>query len=534
MEKVKNEIDSNRNFSDNKIPIQKTNEGKNRKLILILIITSCVALIAVIGIILMYFLSPKKEKNEGVEEAPKENIKENRIEASYKITAGKEMLFLNPKEIGLKDEEFDIEEIESSSINTNNLRLLKILSVNNGKYIPTYSGILSAKINFKKELSSLDNLFKANKELMKINLSHLNMDEIISMKSTFSGCSNLNEVNFNGTNTSKLINMEKTFENCTEIKNINLSPFNANKLENTENIFSGCNKLETINLDSFKKISDNMFNGIQSIPNIIANELISNEISKIFNNLFSVNIIIILSEKNECTIGEKEKCKTCSKKIKSNCLTCNEGYFLPYHELDNKKCLPCNIIEHCSSCFGEKDYVICSTCELGYKLLENKCQEIEEYGKEKEIEKGKEKEDEKGKEKEFGKEKLNENEKSKENESGIKENEIAKEKEKDKNIKEIENEKEIEKDKNIKEVENEKEMLCDIEGCLECFGSSVNKYCSKCQNGYNQINFKCIKETCLIGLNEKCSSCKTEIGKEKECATCNDGYYISETGNSFL
>ena len=128
------------------------------------------------------------------------------------------MFFLNPKEIGLKDEEFDIEEIESSSTKTNNLRFLKILSLNDGKYIPTYSGILSVKINFKKDLSSLDNLFKGNKELMKINLSHLKMNEIISMKSTFSGCSNLNEVNFNGTNTSQLINMEKTFENCTEIK----------------------------------------------------------------------------------------------------------------------------------------------------------------------------------------------------------------------------------------------------------------------------------------------------------------------------
>ena len=245
-----------------------------------------------------------------------------------------------------------------------------------------------------------------------------------------------------------------------------------------------------------------MFNGIQSIPNIIANELISNEISKIFNSLFSVNIIIIISEKTECVIGENEKCKTCSKKIKSNCFTCNEGYFLPYHELDNKKCLPCNLIEHCASCFGEKDNVICSTCELGFKLIDNKCHEIEED--EKEIEKEKEKEE--------GNEKLNEKE------TGIKENEIAKEKEN-------------EKDKNIKE--KEKEIICDIEGYLECFGTVINKYCSKCQEGYNQINFKCIKETCQIGLNEKCSSCKTEIGKEKECATCNDGYYLSETGNSF-
>ena len=41
----------------------------------------------------------------------------------------------------------------------------------------------------------------------------------------------------------------------------------------------------------------------------------------------------------------------------------------------NKKCLPCNIIENCASCFGEKDYTICLSCESGYNLINNKCEE---------------------------------------------------------------------------------------------------------------------------------------------------------------
>ena len=199
----------------------------------------------------------------------------------------------------------------------------------------------------------------------------------------------------------------------------------------------------------------------------------------------------------KCVIGENEKCKTCSKKIKTNCLTCNEGYYLPYHEMVNKKCLPCNIIENCASCFGEKDYAVCLSCELGYNLIDNKCEEKNAQICE-----------------------IGEKEKCKTCKSNPK----------------LQNECETCNEGYYLSEDNNKTTceLCDIEGCLECFGSKDNKFCSKCQNGYNHINNKCIKETCVIGENEKCSSCKSEIGKEKECATCNDGYFIEENSNSTI
>ena len=143
------------------------------------------------------------------------------------------------------------------------------------------------------------------------------MKDVVSMKSTFSGCLNLNEINFEGTNSSKLTKMENTFENCTKLKNLNLSPLYNTNLVETSNIFSGCNNLEILNLSSFQKIDNNIFNGISSKPTIIANDLISNDISNIFYNIFSIdiNIIINIYDTNPCKIGEKEKCKTCSEKI---------------------------------------------------------------------------------------------------------------------------------------------------------------------------------------------------------------------------
>ena len=53
-------------------------------------------------------------------------------------------------------------------------------------------------------------------------------------------------------------------------------------------------------------------------------------------------------------------------------------YYLPYHEMDNKKCLPCNIIETYTSCFREKDYAICLSCKLKYNLIDNKWEEKNE------------------------------------------------------------------------------------------------------------------------------------------------------------
>ena len=467
------------------------NPNKNRKTIILLSITIAF-LIIIIALILIYFLLIKKEKKEN------NIIENNSIEASYSVKAGKEMSFFNPNEVGLKNEDYSIEEIDFLSEEKNNLRILNELIANAGKYIPTNSGILSVKIIFNNRLKKLDGLFKDNKELIKVNLTNLDMNEVTSMKSTFSGCSFLKEINLEGINSSKLTEMENTFANCTELENLNLSPLNTTNLVDMKNIFSGCKKLQNLNLNSFNKINNNTFNGIESKPNIVANEKISGDIYNLFSDKIniSINYYYVVPK---CVIGEKEKCKTCSKKIKSNCLTCNDGYYLPYHELDNKVCLPCNIIGHCSSCFGEKYYTVCSSCSLGYNLIDNKCIE---------------------KEKEIPICTIGDNEKCK----------TCKSNQKYRNQCETCNEGYfLPKDENKDKCEK-----CDIEGCLECFGTKNNKFCSNCKNGFNLVNNKCIKETCAIGENEKCASCRNESGKEKVCATCNDGYFIQENSNSFI
>ena len=62
--------------------------------------------------------------------------------------------------------------------------------------------------------------------------------------------------------------------------------------------------------------------------------------------------------------------------------------------------------------------------------------------------------------------------------------------------------------------------------CKQCSGSKESLYCIKCEIGYELKDGVCIKSTCDTGENEKCLTCKSEIGKENECLDCNEGYYI--------
>ena len=75
-----------------------------------------------------------------------------------------------------------------------------------------------------------------------------------------------------------------------------------------------------------------------------------------------------------CSIGEEEKCLSCAKDGTSNCLACNDYYYLPVNSSNKEVCEKCNI-EHCLKCSDtyENDATICTECEKGYILSEDKC-----------------------------------------------------------------------------------------------------------------------------------------------------------------
>ena len=495
--------------------MQENNIKSNKRLklfVIILLIFNVIFLIGIAFLVYCYITSLKninkinKEKeifSNNENSLNNEKIKnKNSIDAIYKTETGKTISLFNPEEINLKEENYlvEAEDIKNKN-NLRNLRNLRSIVVEKGKYTPTESGYLSITIIFNVNLNTLNSFFKNNQEIIKVNITNLEMNEVTDMISTFSGCTKLNEIILDGINTSNLVNMEYTFENCIELKKLNLSPIKTtSNLIKMNSIFNGCNKLEVINISSFETIDENIFKGLNKKPDIIANQYIANNIINIFYNLYNININITIIEYNKkenknnlCNLGENEKCKTCSKVIPENCFTCNDGYYLPLNEINNTICLSCDKIENCLTCFGDKRNIICSSCNLGFNLENNIC---------------------------------------------IKAIEaplcVIGEKEKCrtcKDNKQLQNECQT-CNEGYFLPNKESQIICQkcdiIEGCEKCLENNQNMIiCLECKNGYELLNGSCHEEECIIGENEKCASCKNEKGRKKECYSCNDGYFVS-------
>ena len=492
-----------KNESVQKISVENIqNKFKKIKTFNIVLIILNILFIIGIGLLVFFLLKSKKQTNEKVislkeKEETKELTtnkvsKNNTIIGTYSIKSGEKFQLFNPEKLNLTGDDYYIESLDKN----NSLRNLRAINDDKGYYIPEETGEKSFKIVFKIILKNLNDIFKDNQELIKVDLSNLEMEKVLSMNSSFSGCENLKEVNLEGVNPNNLVDMAYTFEKCNNLKKLDLSSIKPNNTMNTKGIFSQCDKLEIINISSFDKVEESMFEGIKSKPNIISNQYASMSITNIFQYMFNININITIIENkkvynrtDKCVIGENEKCKECSRVFPGNCLTCNKGYYLPLNQIENKICLPCNKIENCLSCFGDKYHIVCSSCDPLFYLKNNECIKRESC--------------------------------------------IIGQNEKCKSCKEevdlIHQCQTCNEGYYLSENTNKTKCLkCDIENCLECSEKNNNLRCLKCKNGYEPFNNLCIEKECEIGKNEKCFSCRKEEGRKNECQTCNDRYFISE------
>ena len=88
----------------------------------------------------------------------------------------------------------------------------------------------------------------------------------------------------------------------------------------------------------------------------------SNLCTLCYENYVSIysNNNIINSCELPCETGENEKCLICDK-IKNKCSKCNDGYYLPEDDENKKVCQKCSI-ENCKECYGTKNSNLCSLC----------------------------------------------------------------------------------------------------------------------------------------------------------------------------
>ena len=121
-------------------------------------------------------------------------------------------------------------------------------------------------------VTEIRNIFSYCDNLQTVNLSNFNSQNIYDMREMFYGCKSLTSVNLSNFNTQNVYYISKMFSECNSLTNIDLSNFYTENISDMSYLFSGCNSLKEINLSSFKtqNVTDmsNLFTGCSSLEQI--------------------------------------------------------------------------------------------------------------------------------------------------------------------------------------------------------------------------------------------------------------------------
>ena len=109
------------------------------------------------------------------------------------------------------------------------------------------AGLHSVIFHFQNKLDSLELFFNENSNLIEVDFSQLETENIKSLSNLFRQCSNLKKINF-GSNfdTSKVTNMQYLFYFCGSLNELDLSSFKLENLINAEYMFAYCINLKEI------------------------------------------------------------------------------------------------------------------------------------------------------------------------------------------------------------------------------------------------------------------------------------------------
>ena len=157
------------------------------------------------------------------------------------------------------------------------------------------------RIEFKKLLPSLTNIFSDCYSLTSINLSNINTINVESINFMFSSCISLSSIDLSNFNTNNVIYMCFLFNNCSSLNYINLSNFNTDKVKDMSYMFSYCKALTNIDLSSFNTNNvlnmSKMFFNCSSLTTLNLSNFNTNNVKDISNmfyhceSLLSLNII---------------------------------------------------------------------------------------------------------------------------------------------------------------------------------------------------------------------------------------------------
>ena len=233
--------------SQDKKDLDKIKKSKKRcqiKLFLSILIFILVATIA----ILLFFLIKNKKKSKASEiksdsgSLNKETLTldqfqnklsetNNSITAVYSLKEGEESVFFHPDNIGLSDNNYEIEVLsvkqEDGSSSSTTLRHLESISY---KFLSQITGKIEIRISFYVALTSMFELFKDCTNLIEIDLSKLDASNLKDLDSAFENCPNLKYADLNLPNGQEVQSMDNAFNGCEKLENVDLSNFSQRKM----------------------------------------------------------------------------------------------------------------------------------------------------------------------------------------------------------------------------------------------------------------------------------------------------------------
>ena len=118
-------------------------------------------------------------------------------------------------------------------------------------FIPTEKKNYIIKLIFNIKLTTSKYMFYNCLNIIKIDLSSFNTENIVNMENMFTGCKNLTDINLKSFNTENVINMRYMFYSCENLIKINLLSFNTKNVIQMDFMFAFCSNLIKIDLSSF-------------------------------------------------------------------------------------------------------------------------------------------------------------------------------------------------------------------------------------------------------------------------------------------
>lgn len=244
-----------------------------------------------------------------------------------------------------------------------------IFYVNRLKGVKFLPGFDSSKV------TDMSSLFGGN-NLEYLDLNYLKSDNVININYMFSSSSSSVSLDLSKFNTSKLQKMRGMFYNNKALKEIDFTSFDTSNVKQCEHLFDVYNKNLIIKLSNkftncrefipieFKIINIDELN-CKSIENcercIGSKEALSCSVCKKGYDLVENKCIL-----PNCILGENEKSKSCNTLKENECLSCNEGYYLPTNNKNKTICYKCRI-EGCETC--DKNNGNCQKCQIFYKPI---------------------------------------------------------------------------------------------------------------------------------------------------------------------